>query len=299
MSAPVSPSGPSSLDRSKLDLEIGVIYTYERSWMDPLLATMRDSLGDHRAGLLLVDNRSGEDVREWETYFPSTKVIQNASRLGYAENLNRILAASKAPLILLLNTDIYFQPENQCLAKMIRFMHEHPTCGLSTCRAYHPDGTYGYPARKFQSLRAIAGRRLGLEFLFRGDVDDYLFRHRDPEDTFECDWVSGCWMLVRRETFETIGGFDTIFGKYFEDVDYCLRVRQAGWRVMMHGQGFFYHYEQRASTNLFTKDAWQHGKSYLKWLRKWGPNPQKVIDRAPNKPPVAPLATSKKKRKAA
>ena len=75
------------------------------------------------------------------------------------------------------------------------------------------------------------------------------------------------------EAVEGVGLFDESFGKYFEDVDMCLRMARAGWQVMYHGATSAYHIEQRASRNLFSADAWKHLRSYLYWLSKWGYRP--------------------------
>ena len=85
--------------------------------------------------------------------------------------------------------------------------------------------------------------------------------------------------MVRRQAAGEVGFLDVRFRKYFEDVDFCLRMARAGWRVMMNGQTYCYHLEQRASRNIFSKDALVHLQSYLRWLAKWGPNPERHVAR--------------------
>jgi GT2 family glycosyltransferase len=254
-------------------LDVGVIYTHERQWMRPLLESLAGSCGSVAVRLLLVDNASVDGAAQWEPLFPWTRLLHNPQRLGYAANLNRILAASTAPLVLLLNTDMYFDPHNAALERLVRFMHGAPRCGVCTCRIYHPDGTYAYPARRFQNLRVVAARRFGLHRWLRRSIDHYLYAEHSPHDTFACDWVSGCLMLVRRAAYEQIGPFDERFRKYFEDVDYCLRMWRGGWEVAFHGDAYAYHAEQRASRRLWSRDAWLHARSYARWIRKWGLHP--------------------------
>ncbi|HUY31278.1 MAG TPA: glycosyltransferase [Pirellulales bacterium] len=252
------------------DLDVGIVYSGERHFMPPLLTTMSAAAADLSVRLLLVDNASRDGTAQWQAGFARTTTLVNATPLGYGANLNRILATSTAPYVLLMNTDMYFDPAEPCLAEMVRFMEAHPDCGVGSCRLYRPDGGYGHPARRFQTARIIAGRRFGLGKVFRGSVADYLYRRRSRFETFDCDWVSGCFLFVRRAAYAEVGGFDLGFKKYFEDVDFCARVAQAGWRVMFHGGTYCYHHEQRASRRLFSADAWRHAMSYLRWLRKWG-----------------------------
>jgi GT2 family glycosyltransferase len=256
-----------------MDIDIGIIYTHERNFMTPLVSSLAQSGHGLAMRLILVDNASAGGVHEWQAFFRETLVLHNEARLGYAANLNRILDASRARYTLLLNTDMYFEPAEQCVAKMVRFMDAHPDCGVSGCRLYHADGSYGFPARRFQTLGTIAARRLGLAGLLGRTIEAYLYSERPHDAVFDCDWLSGCFLMVRRKALDDVGLLDLNFRKYFEDVDFCLRMARAGWRVMMNGATFAYHLEQRASRNLFSRDALVHLQSYARWLAKWGLDP--------------------------
>lgn len=251
------------------DLDLGLIYTFERDYLSKLIPQLRRSGDALRLRLILVDNASSDGCDRWRSQFEELTVVGNQRRLGYAANLNRILDAATAPYVLLLNSDMEFDPADQCLTEMVRFMETHPECGLSTCGVYHPGGAFAYPARRWQTPRVVLARRWGLGPDARQIVDAYLYRDQPPEATFPCDWVSGCFMLVRRTAIEQIGPFDTRFGKYFEDVDICRRMRQSGWSVMCHGKARCVHFEQRASRRLFSRDAARHAAAYLRWLWKW------------------------------
>jgi hypothetical protein len=256
-----------------MDVDIGLLYTYERHFMTPLVSSLAQSGRGIAMRLVIVDNASAEGVGDWLGLFGETHVVHNEQRLGYAANLNRILEASLARYVLLLNTDMYFDPDEQCVAKMVRFMDAHPDCGVSGCRLYHPDGSYGFPARRFQTPATIAARRLGLGTILGNAVDSYLYREQPVNAVFDCDWLSGCLLMVRRQAVHEVGLLDLQFRKYFEDVDFCLRMARGGWRVMMNGETFGYHLEQRASRNLLSKDALVHLQSYARWLAKWGFDP--------------------------
>jgi N-acetylglucosaminyl-diphospho-decaprenol L-rhamnosyltransferase len=281
---------PSTMTSATLDLDVGVIYSGEQSFMLPLVKSLAGSADGLRLRLILVDNASPEGVASYADYCPRTKIVANAKSLGYAANLNRILAASDARYTLLLNTDMYFDVGEQCIAKMVKFMDDNRGCGVSICRIYHPDGSYGYPARRFPTWRAIAARRLGLARFFGGELRDHLYQDSDTKSSFDCDWISGCFMLVRRDAMGDVGRFDEGYAKYFEDVDMCLRMARAGWQVMFHGQTYCYHYEQRASRRALSRDAWCHARSYFRWLTKWGLS---VPSRAANEPSSAtPVPTA-------
>jgi len=253
------------------DLDIGVIYTHERELMPRLLETMSASGDGLRTRLILIDNASSDGVEPWLEFFPETLTLRNEIRQpSYAVNLNRILDASTARYVLLMNTDMYFDPKEQCLARMVAFMDGRPRCGLAGCRLYHADGTDALAARRFQTLPLIVARRCGLGRFFRRTVERHFYAEHSPDETWPCDWVSGCFMMVRRAAIEQVGRFDRRYRKYFEDVDMCLRMAQAGWQVMYHGSASCYHLENRASKTPFSADAWLHLLSYARWLRRRG-----------------------------
>lgn len=252
------------------DLDIGVVYTHERELMPRLLRTMAASGPGLRMRLILVDNDSRQDAGQWRGHFNETLILRNNRRRSYAANLNRILDASAARYVLLMNTDMFFDPRQQCLRRMVEFMEGRPRCGLSGCRVFHEDGSDAHAARRFQTVPLILARRCGLGRLLRHAVERHFYAERAPDETFACDWLSGCFLMARREAIEQVGRFDEGYGKYFEDVDICWRMARSGWQVLYHGAASCYHLERRASRNLLSADAWLHLRAYFRWLRRHG-----------------------------
>jgi hypothetical protein len=252
------------------EVDVGVIYSGERPWMPRLLASLADAGRGVAMRLLLVDNASADGVDAWTSHVSDTVVLRNPRRLGYAANLNRILAVSTARYALAMNTDMYFDSAEPCIARMVRFMESHPACGVAGCGLYHADGQFAYPARRFQSLAVVLARRCGLGRLLRRTLDQYLYRDRSADETWEPEWLSGAFLMIRRDAIREVGGFDEGYGKYFEDVDICLRMARAGWKVFYYGGTYCYHLERRGSKNLLSLDALRHLRAYLRWRWKWG-----------------------------
>lgn len=259
------------------DIDVGVIYTYEQNLMHRLVSSLHASGNGLQKRLILVDNASAAGGRPWTGYFSDTRVLRNVKRLPYSANLNHILRASLARYVLLLNTDMFFDPREQCVSKMVRFMEGRPDCGIAGCRLHHGNGVHAPSARRFQRVSTIFARRLGLGQLMQRTLESYFYQEHPKDGVFECDWLSGCFMMVRREAIRDVGYFDVRFEKYFEDVDMCLRMARAGWRVMYNGSTYCYHLERRASKRLFSADARKHARAYLRWLMKWGFSPDRYM----------------------
>ncbi|MGW8258200.1 MAG: glycosyltransferase family 2 protein [Thermoguttaceae bacterium] len=263
--------------QARAEVDIAVVYTHEHEMISRLLSTLRDSGNGLRLRLILIDNNSSDGVQRYLGYVPDTIVLRNRKRLHYAANLNRALRASNAQYTLLLNTDMFFVPEEQTLTRMFAFMNAHPDCGIAGCRIYRENGEFAFPARRFQTLPMILARRLGMNKLFQRALDDYLYAEHAIGESFSCDWLSGCFLMIRREACEDVGYFDERFRKYFEDVDLCLRMARAGWQVMYHGETYCYHIEQRASSKILSLDVQTHLRSYMRWLWKWGFTPEQYV----------------------
>ena len=107
------------------DLDVGVIYTHERQWMPGCWRRWPPPPTAWPMRLILVDNASVEGVEPCRHVVPQTQVVRNPGRLAYAANLNRIFQASTARYVLLLNSDMFFDPPAQCLARMVR-VHGRP-----------------------------------------------------------------------------------------------------------------------------------------------------------------------------
>ena len=112
----------------------------------------------------------------WCGHLPrDARCSRNARRLSYAANLNRILEAATARYVLLMNTDMYFDPRQQCLGRMVAMMDGRPDCGVAGCRLYHADGTDAHAARRFQTLPLVLARRCGLGRLLRRTLDRHFY----------------------------------------------------------------------------------------------------------------------------
>ena len=119
------------------------------------------------------------------------------------------------------------------LLKTVEFMDSHPRCGVLGVKLVGPDGSLQPSCRYFPTPWNVFLARTGLHRFFPGTrlVDDMSWDHASVR---ECDWVPGCYYLVRREVIEDVGLFDPRYFLYYEEVDHCRAVRQAGWSVIYY-----------------------------------------------------------------
>jgi N-acetylglucosaminyl-diphospho-decaprenol L-rhamnosyltransferase len=166
----------------------------------------------------------------WETWCSLTVLDTN---LGFTGGNNAVIrpalqSADPPQYVLLLNADTVVRPN--AFKALIDFMDGHPDVGIAGSRLEDPDGTAQRSAFRFPSPLGEfeASVKLGLVSQL---LRSWVVAPAIPDDACEMDWVAGASMIVRREVFHDIGPLDEGFFTFYEDVDFCLNARKAGWRV--------------------------------------------------------------------
>ncbi|MGA8439337.1 MAG: glycosyltransferase family 2 protein [Candidatus Sulfotelmatobacter sp.] len=183
--------------------------------------------------IIVSDNGSSDASVEFiRAHYPEVRVIENKANLRFAKANNVGIRASRGEYVLILNPDTIIHEGT--LDQLVTFADEHPEAGAFGCKVLNPDGSYQESARPFPTLRGewIAALYLRpLAYLSDWFISDtYTGWNGDTQRTV--DWLSGCSLFVRRDALERISGFDDQFFYYYEDVDLCRRIWQAGYTIL-------------------------------------------------------------------
>jgi GT2 family glycosyltransferase len=154
---------------------------------------------------------------------PSVHVVRLETNRGFAPAANRGVAASRGSIILLLNSDAIVDAE--ALAAFLAAFAADPKLGVAGARLLNPDRTPQWSGGAAPTLAWMIGVVSGAGHLAR------LVRRRSANSQRKVDWVSGAAMAFRREVWESAGPLDERFRFYCQDIEFCLRARDAGWRV--------------------------------------------------------------------
>ena len=178
---------------------------------------------------VVVDNASRDGSAEvLRTKFADCELIYNHVNVGFGRANNQVLPLARGRYILLLNTDAFVAPET--LSRTAAYMDAHPQCGVLGVRLVGLDGVLQPSCRYFPTPWNIFIARIGIDRFFPSvrPMDDMAWDHASNR---ECDWVPGCYYLVRKEVIDAVGLFDPRYFLYFEEVDHCRAVKAAGWTV--------------------------------------------------------------------
>jgi GT2 family glycosyltransferase len=194
----------------------------------PHLARALASVGDP-ASVLVIDNRSSDDSVAVARGLGAT-VVANDQNLGFAAAANQGVALGTSELVLLLNPDAELGPDT--LEVLGRALDDDPGLAVVSPRIVHPDGSEEQVWWPFPSAAGAWREALGLHRLGRRSglpPDDPS--PDDPSTDDRPGFVIGACLLMRRDRFEALGGFDTRFWLYAEESDLCRRLADDGWRV--------------------------------------------------------------------
>jgi GT2 family glycosyltransferase len=214
------------------DLSIVIVNYNTAHLFDRLFSSLAAAQGALKLQTILVDNASHDDSANIIiNRFPSVELIKNQINVGFGRANNQAIPRIRGRYILLLNTDAFVSPDT--LVKTISFMDQNSRCGILGVKLVAEDGSLQPCCRFFPTPWNVFVGPNGLARFFPKTqlLDDMTWDHRT---TRQCDWVPGCFYLVRKEVIDQIGLFDPRFFFYCEEVDHCRRARDAGWIVTFY-----------------------------------------------------------------
>lgn len=187
------------------------------------------SLHNLKIEVFVIDNDSKDhsaDILRHE--YPNIILIENKKNVGFGRANNQALPYINSRYVLLLNTDAFVEPDT--IAKTVQYIDDHQQCGILGVKFLGADGGLQPSCRFFPTPWNIFLNRTGLNRVFKHAkmVDDMSWDHASVR---ECDWVPGCYFLIRKELIDQIGLFDPRYFLYYEEIDLCFAAKKAGWHV--------------------------------------------------------------------
>ncbi len=201
---------------------VQVVNYHTRSYLARCLATVTADLqrGPLEFEINLLDNASGEDLTDLGRRFPSCRTFTTASNLGFGGGHNVLASKTEAPYLLILNPDVEFLFPDTSRRLLEALTSRDKVCAVGPKVITATGTAQAYDHARLRGLRAQIALRGGHSYWHETDARQ------------EVAWVSGAVLMVEHAAFAAIGGFDENLFLYKEDEDLCLRLRQAGRRVL-------------------------------------------------------------------
>ena len=208
-----------------------IVVSYEgRELLGRCLAALdADEAGPLDRELIVVDQASHDGTAAWlAAERPDVKLVALAQNVGFGPGNNRGAAVARGDWLVLLNSDCFVDPG--AIDELVRFAGQLPEPGIVGPRLRWPDGSLQRSCRRFPTPARIATEYLFLRKLAPGSrlLNGFYcgeFAHDEPR---RVDWLTGACLLLRRDLYERLGGFDESFFLYSEEVDLCRRALDLG-----------------------------------------------------------------------
>lgn len=245
------------------DVAVAVVNYNTRELLARCLETV---LSEGAAHVLVVDNAStDESVPCVRDRFPGVHVIENAANLGYGAAANQALRHTSQPFVLLLNADTEIQAG--CVAALATYVGRSPSAGIVAPAIVTPSGALESSYFPFPGT---------LDWLLENEPLAPLVRRLPPlkrrsvsfqpaDKPRRVPWVMGCAMLLRRDAMASVRGFDERYFMYYEEVDLCRRMAQAGWEVHFTPAARVTHVGGASTSQYRTEMLIRHFQSTLQY----------------------------------
>jgi N-acetylglucosaminyl-diphospho-decaprenol L-rhamnosyltransferase len=196
-----------------------------------MLACIESLCGEEVAMVVVADNGSTDgSAQALSEHYPTAKWVPTGANLGYGGGANIGAGLVDGPYLLVTNPDVTFEPG--AVTTLRRFLETNPEVAIVGPRTLDAAGELYPSARRFPDLLEAVGHGIVGQFWPRNPFSRrYRMTDWDHAGRRDVDWVSGSCFLARREAWDDVGGFDSTFFMYLEDVDLCRRLRDKGWSV--------------------------------------------------------------------
>jgi len=198
------------------------------------------------------------------------KIIENFANLGFSKGSNIGIKEAGGDFVLLLNPDCIISSDT--LERMLQVMDKHPEVGMAGCLIRNPDGSEqaGCRRRVPTPARSLI-RMLHLDRVFPFLREKGVLLHKEPlpDGAIKMEALSGAFMLVRRSALDDVGMLDEGYFLHCEDLDWCMRFRGTGWKILFVPDIDILHAKGVCSVNRPVRVEWHKHKGMVRFYRKF------------------------------
>ena len=226
-------------------------------------------IGDWEVEILVVDNASTDGSSEMvRDEFPQIHLIANDENRGFTAANNQGLALSQGRYLLLLNPDT--EIVGDALAAMIGYAQANSEAGALGPRLLNTDGSPQSSRRRFPTFfTALVESTVVQEWWDDNRILRRYYMADTPDDAIQrVDWVVGACLLARRQAYEQVGGLDEGFFMYSEELDWCRRIKSAGWEIVYLPTATIIHHEGKSSEQVVPARHIYFQSSKVRYFRK-------------------------------
>ena len=251
-------------------VDIVIVNWNSRSLLRECLAALDQSTIATRLKVVIVDNASTDGSADGlATDRVHLDIVLNTENRGFAAGCNQGAKAGSAAILLFLNPDVRVRSDT--VERAARYLADpaHSGVGVLGVQLLDTDGHVQRSCARAPTVRSLLLQTLFLDRICPALVPPHFLTEWDHEDTRPVDQVMGAFLMIRREVFAKLGGFDERFFLYFEDVDLCLAARKDGWAVIHYAGAQAEHLGGGTTEAVKDLRLYYHASSRVRYAAKW------------------------------
>lgn len=251
-----------------VDLSIVIVNWNVRDLLRDCLRSIDAGRGLLTIEVIVVDSASTDgSVEMMRDEFPGVRLVACAENVGFPRGNNIGLAEAVGKHLLLLNPDTVVVGD--ALPVMVEYLKAHPDIGALGPQLLNPDGSIQSSRRRFPTTLTAFIESTWLEGIAPGVLRRYYALDLPDDATADVDWVTGACIMTPCKVYEEIGGLDEAYFMYSEELDWCRRIKQAGWRVVYYPDAQVIHHVGKSSEQAVTARHINFQRAKLRYFRKF------------------------------
>lgn len=257
------------IEEQTTDLSIIIVSWNVCDLLRKCLQSIEQGKGNLRVEVIVVDNASFDGSQDMvRDEFPTVNLDAQSENVGFPRGNNLGLKVANGRHLLLLNPDTVVLGD--ALSTLFQYLVDHPETGMVSGQLLNPDGSVQSSRRRFPTVATGIFESTWLQgFAPRKLLDRYYFADGPVDAAHEVDWVVGACMMVRKEIVEQVGMLDEAYYMYSEELDWCKRIKQAGWQVVYLPSAQIIHHVGKSSEQAVPERHINFQRAKLRYFRKY------------------------------
>lgn len=253
-----------------MDLSIVIVNYNTKDLLKQTIESVINNTKGIEYEIWVVDNSSKDgSVEMVQEEFKDVKLIASKENLGFPKGNNVAIKKATGRYILLLNSDTKVIGDN--LQHCVSYMDQHEEIGALGCKVELPDGTLDHACKRgFPTPEASLYYFLKLNKIMKNKrkYGAYTASYLGEDEIGEVDALMGAFMMIPRTVIDKIGMLDEEFFMYGEDIDWCYRIKEAGYKIMYYPKEKIIHYKGSSSKKKKAKTTYEFHRAMILFYRK-------------------------------
>lgn len=252
-----------------IQLSIIIVSWNVRDLLRTCLRSIQVGKGNLNLDVIVVDSYSSDGSPNMVAQeFPWVHLIRCSENVGFPKGNNIGILHASGQYVMLLNPDT--EVIGNALARLVAYLDQHPDIGVVSPQLLNPDGSVQSSRRRFPTLTTGIFESTWLQpYAPNGLMNRYYALDLSDQAIADVDWVVGAAMVVRQEVIGQVGDMDEAYFMYSEELDWCKRIKEAGWRVVYLPMAQVIHHLGKSSEQAVTARHLYFQRAKLRYFQKY------------------------------